>query len=39
MSHITRMLGFAAIVALLGAVSVNVAMAADQPQPSTQTAT
>jgi hypothetical protein len=33
------MLGFAAIVSLIGVVSVNVAIAADQPQPSTQTAT
>jgi hypothetical protein len=38
MSRTSRMLSFAAIMSLVGAVSVNVAFAADQPQPTTQTA-
>jgi hypothetical protein len=33
------MLSFAAVVSLIGAVSVNVAFAADSPAPQTQTAT
>lgn len=38
MSRTSRMLSFAAIMSLIGAVSVNVAFAADQPQPATRSA-
>lgn len=38
MSRNYRMLGFAAVMSLVSAVSVNVAFAADQPSPQTRAA-